>query len=107
MTDITITGRVAERLQRLAEDRHRTVEEVLEDVLDTMAQQEDKDTAGIEPPPGTFARMAWVAMQNPIELEATDVADRSRDILQNEYADYLLKRQTSSNGETHESNSGR
>ena len=95
MTDITITGKVAERLQRLAEDRNRTVEEILEDALDTLLRGDDQDDA-IEPPPGTLARMAWVARRNPINVDATDISERSRDILRNEYTEHLLKRQSAS-----------
>lgn len=89
MADITITGKTAERLQQLVQSRQRTVEEVLEDMLNSY-QHEDTDM----PPAGTLARMAWVAEHYPIAVEPDDVADRSRDILRDEYADYLLKRRS-------------
>jgi predicted transcriptional regulator len=92
MADITITGKVAERLQQLAQDSHRSVEEILETALDNLAQQEEDKL----PPVGSLARMAWMARQRPIEVEATDIADRSRDILRDEYAAHLLKRRSTS-----------
>ena len=92
MADITITGRIAERLQQLAQRTNRTVEEILEEALDSYQVGEGKDTVTQEPPRGTFAHMAWVARQNPIDVGETDISERSREILQNEYADYLLKR---------------
>jgi hypothetical protein len=92
MADITISGKMAERLQQLAQDKHRTVEEILEEALDTYVQDEERETAGKEPPTGSLARMAWVAERNPIEVAATDIAEHSRDILRDEYAEYLLKR---------------
>ncbi len=88
MADITITGKVAERLQQLAQDSHRSVEEILEAALNNLTQQEE----GQLPPAGSLARMAWTARQHPIEVEQTDIADRSRDILRDEYAAHLLKR---------------
>src|SRR5258706_14833645 len=102
MTDITITGKVAERLQQLAKHTHRTVEEILEDVLNAYTQRESKDPTAVEPPHGSLARMAWVAMQNPIEVEETDIAERSRDILRSEYAEHLLKRRAASDNATDE-----
>jgi hypothetical protein len=85
MPDITITGKIAERLQQLARESHHSIEEILESALDNFVQQ--------RPPMGSFARMALVARHNPIEVEPTDIADHSRDILRDEYAAYLLKRQ--------------
>jgi predicted transcriptional regulator len=90
MADITITGKVAERLQQLAQDSKRTVEDILEEALDSYMRNEADALAG---PVGSLARMAWVARQHPIEVEATDIAERSRDILRDEYAANLLKRQ--------------
>ena len=50
MADITITGKVAERLQQLARQTNRSIEVILEEALDTY--QEGNDTAAIEPPQG-------------------------------------------------------
>lgn len=102
MTDITITGKVAARLQELANNTHRSVEEILEAALDTYTQREEKDISTAEPPTGSLARMAWVAMQNPIEVDATDIAERSRDILRSEYTDHLLKRREASDDAANE-----
>jgi predicted transcriptional regulator len=89
MADITITGKIAERLQQLAQDTKRSIEEILEEALDSYLRNEEDMLAG---PVGSLARMAWVARQHPIEVEPTDIAERSRDILRDEYAAHLLKR---------------
>lgn len=89
MADITITGKVAERLQQLAHDSQRSIEDILEAALDNLSQQEENKM----PPAGTLARMAWIARHHPIEVDSVDIADRSRDILRDEYAAHLLKRQ--------------
>ena len=89
MADITISGKVAERLQQLAQDSRRTVEDILEEALDSYVRNEEDSLAG---PHGSLARMAWVARQHPIEVEATDIAERSRDILRDEYTAHVLKR---------------
>src|SRR5581483_5848562 len=102
MTDITITGKVAERLQQLAQDKHQTIEQIIEEALDTYAQSQDKEMPGGEPPPGSLARMAWLATRNPIEVAATDIAERSRDILRTEYTEYLLKRRATPDDASHE-----
>ncbi len=100
MTDITITGRIAERLRQLAERTNRSVEEILEDVLDAYQDSEGKSNTDEGPPPGTFARMAWIAERNPIRVGATDISERSREILRDEYAEHLLKRLQASDDNT-------
>ncbi len=92
MADITITGKTAERLQQLAQRTNRSVEEIVEEALDAYQLGEGKSNAADEPPPGTFARMAWVARKYPIAVGSPDISERSRDILRDEYADHLLKR---------------
>ena len=53
---------------------------------------EDDSIVGITEPPGTAARLAQIARLKPILVEDTDLAERSREILENEYPEYLLKR---------------
>ena len=49
-----------------------------------------------EYPPGSLARFAQVAVKARIaSKEKVDTAERSREILNTEYADYLKKRRTS------------
>jgi hypothetical protein len=98
MTDITIKGRVAERLEQMARETNREIEEIVEEALDLMVNAEgtrpqvETTDDFPEPPQGTLAHMAWSASQNPILGGSTDTAERSREILRNEYADHLLKR---------------
>ncbi len=97
MADITLSGRIAERLEQIARDTNRKIEEIVEEALNLMENSEGARTQGgaeetiAEPPLGTLAHMAWSAAQNPINVGAADVAERSREILHNEYADHLLK----------------
>ncbi len=84
MADITITGEIAERLQEIARNTHQAVEEVLREALDRYTQ----DDLATRP---SFAEMARLASENPIEVGAADISERSREILENEYAHYLLK----------------
>ena len=84
MADITITGEIAERLQEIARNTHQAVEEVLREALDRYIQSD------VEPRP-SFAEMARLAMENPIKVGSADISEHSREILENEYANYLLK----------------
>jgi hypothetical protein len=102
MADITITGKVAERLQQLAQDKHQTIEEIIEEALGPYVQNQDKKMPGGEPPPSSLARIARLATRNPIEVAATDIAERSRDILCTEYTEHLLKRGATTDDASHE-----
>ena len=92
MADITITGEMAERLQALAQAMHQSVEEVLQEALTRYSREETSLHNTTEVQIASFSDMARVARENPIEVGDPDIAERSRDILQDEYADYLLKR---------------
>ncbi|MEP7286847.1 MAG: ribbon-helix-helix protein, CopG family [Chloroflexota bacterium] len=92
MADITITGEMAERLQNLARSTHRPVEEVLQEALTHYFREEDSGHDVTEVQIASFADMARVARENPINAGDPDIAERSREILRDEYADYLLKR---------------
>lgn len=81
---INIQEEVALRLEELAEQQGTTVSDFLLTLLDRYAS---------ETPPGSLAEMAQNAREAALAShEPVDTADRSRAILNDEYADYLKRR---------------
>jgi hypothetical protein len=81
---INIPEDVAQRLEKLAEEESSTVEEVLRALLNRYTP----DT-----PPGSLAQMAQNARAAGLaSAESVDTAERSREILNAEFADYLRRR---------------
>lgn len=81
---LNIQKEVALRLEKLAEQQGTTVNDVLRTLLDRYAE---------EAPPGSLAEMARNAREAGLaSREPVDTADRSREILNDEYADYLKRR---------------
>lgn len=82
---------IAWRLLDIARRESRPVEAVLESLLEHY-----EPTAPIvedEPQPGTFAALAAAARRaNLSSPEPVDTSERSREILNTEYADYLKRR---------------
>jgi hypothetical protein len=75
---------VAQRLARLAQERGTTVGEVLESLLNRYEP---------EVPPGSLAALARNAREAGLSTPGpVDTSARSREILDTEYADSLLKR---------------
>jgi hypothetical protein len=80
---------LAWRLLDIARRENRPVEAVLESLLETYI---DTETMA-EAPPGSLALLAQKAVEAGIRSgRPVDTASRSREILHNEYADYLKKR---------------
>lgn len=87
MTIIHISPELADKLNRLAEREHKTVDEVLERLLET-----ETNTGAVDLNlPGGEALLMAVRKAN-IHSGSTDTAERSRDILDTEFANYLLTR---------------
>ena len=81
---INIPDEVARRLEELAEQQGFTVGDLLRTLLDRYAS---------EIPPGSLAEMAQNAREAGLTSgESVDTAERSREILNAEYADYLKRR---------------
>ncbi len=80
-TQITLSGPIAETLQALAEQQNQSVEALIEGLL-----------ADAKPSGGTLADLAASARAADIHTGATDTAQKSRDILRDEFADYLKRR---------------
>jgi hypothetical protein len=84
MVQIVIDGDLAERLQSLAVEQKRTVEEVLETLL---TQRTSNTNWAVQ-----MALMAEADTDIEWRDSASHLSEQSRDILNNEYADYLAKR---------------
>ena len=84
MTTIRISPQLADKLNRLAEREHKTVDEVLERLL------EDESTPlnlPDNPRPGSGAALLKSALES--DILAGDLAGKSREILENEFPKYL------------------
>lgn len=88
MSDLIINDPLAQRLRSLAEREHRSVDEVLETLLDQYPADQDQNEED-DNPLLTMLRLAEAAK---LTFTENDVVDRSREILNTEYPDYLLKR---------------
>ncbi len=81
---INIQEEVALRLEKLAEQQGSTISDLLRMLLDRYAP---------ESPLGSLAEMAQNAREAGLASgERVDTAERSREILNAEYADYLKRR---------------
>jgi hypothetical protein len=85
MSDLTITEPLATRLRELAAREQRSVEAILEAMI-------ERYPSAVAPKDDPLLKIAGVAEAANLEFSETDVTARSREILNTEYADYLLKR---------------
>lgn len=88
MTELVIRDeRIAWQLLDIARRENRSVEAVLDDLLADYQPDTER------PKPGTFAALAHSAREANIRTEyPVDTSERSREILNTEYADYLKRR---------------
>lgn len=78
-----IPDELVRRLEALAQQQNMAVDEVLKRLLD----------AAEPAPTGSLAEMARNARQVALaSIDQVDTAERSRDILQSEYTDYVKRR---------------
>lgn len=74
------------QLNAIAEREQRSVEEVLGDLL-------ARDSALLnDPKSGTFGMLVKSALEMELPFKPSDTSERSREILNTEYADYLKRR---------------
>ena len=85
--NIEVSDEVGLHLKELAEERELTVEELIRAMLDRFDVKRRKGVTLAD-----FAKMAIEAGLS--SAEPVDTADRSREILNTEYADYLKQRRT-------------
>jgi hypothetical protein len=84
--------RLAWRILDIARRENRTVEDVLETMV-TGYQAAETGVQSDEPEPGTSAALLKYALEAGIASEhPVDTSDRSREILQAEFGDYLRRR---------------
>ncbi|MBI1276908.1 MAG: hypothetical protein GC179_02140 [Anaerolineaceae bacterium] len=89
MTTIQISSELADKLTRLAKREHKTIDEVLEKLLDTESiEKSDSEDADL---PGGAALLKAIRSAN-INSGTTDTAERSREILNTEFPKHLLNR---------------
>jgi hypothetical protein len=90
MTTIHISPVLADKLNRLAEREHKSIDDVLARLLETenikeVASESDEDL------PGGAALLKAIRAAK-INSGTTDTAERSREILNTEFPKYLLSR---------------
>ena len=83
MSNLLIEGDVADQLRDLAERQHLSVEEALKSLLERYGDSE---------PSTTLAQLAQALGEADFHSGQSDTATRSREILETEYADYLINR---------------
>jgi hypothetical protein len=93
MADLILTGQVADKLRDLAERQGRTAEAVVEEMIQQYGPAKAPEESGDnEAPPGSTAAFIKAALAANIRTGERDVASRSREILDNEYPEYLRQR---------------
>ena len=87
MTELMIDDTLAEQLRQLAQHENRPLDAVLRSMLESYA-------TSLQPSewPLAMARMAEEDTDIAWNEYAPDLSERSRDILESEFGDYLLKR---------------
>lgn len=98
MTTIHISPQLADKLTRLAERQHKTVDEVLERLLEAESVEETPSTLD-HPRPGSGAALLKAALEADINGNGDNLAENSREILNNEYPEYLRRRIKEQNSE--------
>src|SRR5687767_549492 len=81
-----------QKLHDLAQRQGRTVDDVLADFLAPYEESPVEEDGEDVPPPGTAARLVYEMDKANFYSDFTDTVERSREILNTEYAEYLLKR---------------
>jgi hypothetical protein len=77
MSDLVIRSDLAKRIRQIARQHNQPVEDFLETLLDNVR---------ILAPKGTLAGLAEAAERANIQAGASDISERSREIINEEYA---------------------
>ena len=85
MSDLLIEGEIADQLRDLAQREQRSVEAVLKTLLEHYVEAEPSSTP-------TLAKLAQALAAAGFHSGQSDTSTRSREILDVEYADYLIHR---------------
>lgn len=95
MSDLIIhNSKIADRLREIAERDNRSVEDVIANLLEQFELQhtDTPDPNETEVPPRSLAAFEKVAREMRFKTDQSDISERSREILNTEYAQYLLDR---------------
>lgn len=85
----TLPTDLIERIEAIAQSENRSPV----DVVETMLQAYEKEAVqGDDTPPGSLAALARSALEANLGSEYTDSDERSREILKQEYPDYIRRR---------------
>lgn len=87
---ISLSQEIIQRLEAIAQRENRSPEDVVASLLEhyTPLRTSDED----EIIPGTLAELARAAQRANLRSGISDTSERSREILNTEFADYLLQR---------------
>ena len=87
MVMIQISESLAQKLTQIAERDHQSLDEVVETLL-------EQQVAETNPPAlmGTLAALIQAADEADLQSGLSDTADRSREILNSEYVEYLRRK---------------
>lgn len=87
MVMIQISESLAQKLTQIAERDHQSLDEVVE----TLLEQQVAET-NLPAPMGTLAALIQAADETDLQSGFSDTADRSREILNSEYVEYLRRK---------------
>jgi hypothetical protein len=95
MVTITIPDKLARRLESIAQQENRSIDDVAASILEKhmpvappLAESDDDEEA----PPGSLAALIKAADEADIRSDYTDTAERGREILNTEYPKYLARK---------------
>lgn len=102
MVTINISDEIARRLKVVAQLQHRSMDDVAAAILEqhiseTLPQLDPENDATDEALPGSLAAFVKAAQEAGFHGKEIDVADRSREILDTEFAEHLRRRMEQSN----------
>lgn len=95
MTDFTISDELAEQLKEIAQRENRSIDEIFEDALREYADTHVETSVDDEPlteAVNGFLAIAQAADELGERSKEGDISERSREILDNDFPEYLMKR---------------
>ncbi len=97
MANLIFPDKLTERLQKIAERENRSIVEVVENMVTHQYAESEPEKAPADDP---LLRIWEMAQEANLTFNYHDTSMRSREILETEYADYLLKRMRGDDVET-------
>lgn len=87
MVMVHISEPLAQKLTQIAERDHQSLDEVVETLLEQQVAEVD-----LVAPFGTLAALIQAADESDLQSDFNDTSDRSREILNTDYLDYLQRK---------------